>query len=188
MTGKALVIPSQAQLTAAGPNPLTVRQLSDLATQVIQLEDEIAAQSLLLQTLNERLRILKTSTIPSALDEAGVKAMTLPNGFEVEVQEFLAANIKKEDEPRAFAWLRANKAGALIKNEFKVKLGKGDDTIAKKLVAACKKLKIPIERKESVHYQTLQAFVREKLQAGKALPPEINVTKVPTATIHRPKE
>lgn len=185
---KGVVIPSQAQLVAAVPaSALTVKQLSDLAAQMMKLEDEIATDEAALAAKKERLRTYAVSMLPTAMDEAGVKAMELPGGVKVEVSDFLAANITQENRPGAFSWLRKNKLGAVIKNAIVVKFGKGDDGKVKKYVAFLKKAKIAFERKEEVHYQTLQALVRERMQAGKDLPPEINVVKVPTAVIKRPK-
>lgn len=186
----ALVIPSQTALVAAsgGPPALTVKQVAHFADQMAQLEQEIGIQEVLLKTMNERLRVMKQVTVPLAMQEAQVKALTLPDGRQVEIEDFLAANITKEDLPAALAWLRKNKAGSIIKNDFKVSLKKGEEPLAKKIEAALKKLKVPFARSASVNYQTLQAFVKEKMQAGMALPPEIKVVSVPTAVVHQPKE
>lgn len=193
-----LVIPTQAQLNAAGISRVTVEQVAQAVTQATQIEEAIAKHMKRVDELTAALNLIKVSLIPSVFESAGVKAITLPDGTIVEVKDFIAANIKKDDEAKAFQWLRANKAGAIIKNEFRIVLGKGQDAISKEIAKFVdglnKKLKkkgeeqIPYSRKPSVNWQTLQAFVKEKLQAGKALPPEINITKVPTAYINHPKE
>lgn len=182
-------IPSQAELLAEFGTPkLTVEQIATLAARQVAKEAEIAQAEAHLKMLKEDLAKIANGLLPTAFDEAGIKEIVLPNGNKVVVNDILTANIIEENLAKAFAWLRANKAGAIIKNKFEVSLGKGQDKIAKALTAACKKLKIPVTRKESVNWQTLQAFVRERMQAGKALPPEINVTKVPTAKVIPPKE
>lgn len=193
-----LQIPTQAALTAGGPGQVTINQVSEAVKQLVAIEAEILMQTTLLEKLNERKRILRQSTLPSVLESAGVKSVTLPGGETVVVEDFIAANITKENEAAAFKWLRANKAGALIKNEFKLSMGKGTDAFAKEVLKAItalnkklakKKLpEISVAKKASVNWQTLQAFVKEKLSAGKALPAEINVTRVPTASIIYPKE
>jgi hypothetical protein len=166
---------------------VTVKELSDLAAQMMRLEDEIRDLEAQLVTKKEKLRMYAQSLLPTSMDAAQVKALTLPDGAIIQVEDFLAANIKKENEAAAFAWLRKNKLDALIKNEIKVKFGKGEDKLVSEYEKFLKKKGIAFERKAAVNWQTLQAFVRERIRAGKDLPPVIEVNRVPTATIKRPK-
>jgi len=183
-----LVIPTAAQLASvAPPSQVTVKELSDLAAQMMRLEDEIRDLEAQLVTKKEKLRMYAQSLLPTSMDAAQVKALTLPDGAIIQVEDFLAANIKKENEAAAFAWLRKNKLDALIKNEIKVKFGKGEDKLVSEYEKFLKKKGIAFERKAAVNWQTLQAFVRERIRAGKDLPPVIEVNRVPTATIKRPK-
>lgn len=181
-----LVIPSAASLQVT-----TVQAMTDIrliAWRQVKLEDQLAELMLQVADVSAKLKQVKEVDLPLALEAAGLEAVTLSDGWQVLVKDFLTANIKEENAAAAFKWLRDNKFGSLIKNTIKVALGKGDDKLAKALAAFMKKQKIPYERREAVHPQTLQAFVRESLREGRNLPPSIEVVSVPTTKIVRPKE
>lgn len=183
---KVLTIPTAASLTA-GATPQNIKVISDLALRQMQLEDQITRDSEAVARLSAQLYKLKTEDIPTAMQEAGVKAVTLPDGSKVEVEDFVTGNIKEENRAEAFAWLRKNKLGSIIKRQVSLAFGMGEDRQAKELVALLKKKKYVFAQKEDIHTQTLRAFVRERLREGKALPPQIDVTTVPTTTIKRKK-
>lgn len=185
--GFGLRIPTAASL-AASPSVTALTDVRLLGERQMQIEDEIAELQDRLYDAAQRLLRVKTEDLPLAFDAAGIKRLDLPDGTVIAVKSMITANIKEENRSMAHSWLRQNKFGALIKNTIRVAFGKGDDKIAAKLSAFLKKTKIPYERAEAVHPQTLGAFVREQLGAGKgALPASIEVHEVPTATITRPK-
>lgn len=180
-----LIIPTAASLGAISVHALTDVRL--LAQRQMGIEDEIAELNTQLSALAARLKQVKEEDLPLAFMAAGIKAITLADGSEVTVKDFLTGNIKEENSAAALAWLRLNKFGSLIKNTVKVAFGKGDDKKAKALAAFLKKEKVTYERREGVHPQTLQAFIRESLRVGRNLPPSIEVHSVPTTKIDRPK-
>lgn len=184
-TKSALKMPTAQQMGASVEN---IRVVSDLAAAQIALEDRIAKGQALLEDLGRQLYKLKTVDIPTAMDAAGSLELTLKNGCEVIVTKFITANISEEDRAAAHKWLREHKFGSLIKNVIACKFGKGEDSSAKALRATLKKLKIVFTDKESVHPQTLLAFVREQLKAEKALPLSIGVVSVPTTVIKRKED
>jgi hypothetical protein len=181
-----LIIPLASSLP--GTNLAALTDVRLLALKQMEIEHEIAELQARLANAMQRLQRVAQEDLPLAFDAAQIQALTLPDGTEVIVKAIITANIKEENRPVAHAWLRANKLGALIKNTVKVAFGKGDDVKARKLIATLKKAKIPFERTEAVHPQTLGAFVRESLAAGKGLPASIEVHKVPTAKIIPPKD
>lgn len=171
----------------AGTNLTALTDVRLLAQRQMEIEDEIVALTLRLKDATERLNRVMLEDLPLAFDAAGIKRLDLPDGTVVQVKSMVTANIKAENKGDAHGWLRKNKFGAIIKNVVKIAFGKGEDKNAAKVVAMLKKAKIPYERSEAVHPQTLGAFVREQLGAGKALPASIDVFEVPTASITRPK-
>ena len=118
-----------------------------------------------LETAQAALDTTLKTDIPELMDKLGKKRYTLPSGTEVVLKEAITANIKEANREAAFKWLRDNKQGAIIKEIISVPLPRGQN--AEPLVAALREhLKaqgLDYEEKESVHAQTLGAFVREYL-------------------------
>lgn len=181
--GTALKI---AKATAAA-TPAKVAEIAVLAKRQMEMEDGIARLVAELEVRNKALYKMKTETLPLAIRAAQVKAITLPNGDEVIVEDFVTGNIKEENRAKAFAWLRKSGFGSLIKHTVKMAFGMGEDKKAMMIEKLLVSKRVPFEAGESVHPSTLRSFVRERLEAGKALPPVIDVTSVPTATIKRSK-
>ena len=184
-----LVIPTQDALagkpTASVP---AVKQIVTLSRRMIELENEIAQLNDEVGEKSKQLTRLRMVDIPNAMSEAGTKNITLDSGEVVKVEDFVTGNIKEENREAAHAWLRENGFGSLIKHVVSCAFGMGEDKQANKVIVWLVKAKITFEQKEAVNTQTLRAFVRERLSAGKALPPSIDYTTVPTATIKRVKE
>lgn len=180
-----LKIPTIAELGTSVEN---VKQITLLAEKQMRLEDEIATLVEKADIKQKELRKLSTEDLPLALKQAQVKGIELPNGTYVEVKNFITGNIKDVNREKAHQWLRKNKFGALIKTAFALTFGMGEEKKSAAFVKILAKNKIPFNMKEGVHSQTLQAFIRERLEAGKALPPSIEVVEVPTCKITRKKE
>lgn len=193
VVARSLVIPTQAELASAFPPNNALREVADLAQRQIELEDRIAKGRAYLADLEDRLKDVQSIDIPAAMSAAGLSMFALENGAVVKVEDFTAASISEANRAAAFAWLRDNKFGSLIKNVMSLQFGMGQDLLAREIAKACAaalkkhKLDVPIEQKESVHPSTLRAFVKERLAEGKALPPEITVVQVPTTKITRSK-
>lgn len=190
-SGTSLKIPSQTELAggpgAAGTSVAALKQVDILAHRLTTLEDEIERLNLLLEEKGKQLTRLKMVDIPNAMAEAGTKYVELESGEAVEVEKFITGNIKEENREKAHAWLRKNNFGSLIKNTISCAFGMGEDAKALAVMKWLAGKKIPFAQKEAVHAGTLRSFVRERLEAGKALPPSIDYTSVPTATVKRPK-
>jgi hypothetical protein len=178
-------------LEDAGPTPERLAAAIQLAIRQIALEDEIAALSQQLDQKNQALRLLAEQELPAALSLTGLRELPLADGKTVAVTEKIVAAITKADQPAAYDWLRTSGNGDLIKREIIAAFGKGQGALADLLLdlirenAAFKKQKV--EDRESVHWQTLGAFVREQLALGTELPPSIGVTTLTRAVITRPK-
>lgn len=146
---------------------------------VLDLEEE-------LKEAKENLRRVSEKDLPDAMDEAGVEEFTLKDGRKVVVRKEYYANIPKAHQKVAFSWLRERGHDAIIKRDVTAKFGKGEDEKANKLVKLLKEQfdDIGFKDKESVHFQTLRAFVREQMEEGVDIPEDIfgihvrNVAKI----------
>ena len=156
--------------------PITDQELSSVSEMVkmlMQLDEQIEKTEKSLSDLNATKLKYQTELIPASLEQMGLTQLRLTNGAEVTVDPFYAASISEENRPAAHDWLRKNGFAALIKREIKCLFGKGEDEKAAAILA---QLRIqganPVD-KQSVHPQTLKAFVKEQITAGKALPTDL---------------
>jgi len=164
----------QMAADAAMPTNMDTKQIAALVEEDLEVQDRIAALELDLKKARDKHRKLTEMDIPAAMQEAGGVAMIkLANGHTVEVKEVIAARIPVAQQGQAYGWLRKHGFEDLIKNDIIVGLGKGDDEVAKAVGDYLESVGIGYQRKESVHYQTLGAFVREQDAAGAPVPEDI---------------
>jgi hypothetical protein len=146
-----------------------VRRMRDAELVVINAEEALTRAQ---QVLND----IRLDELPKLMEECGVTSVgieaegNLPP-YEAKAKAFYNASISAEHAAEAFAWLRKQGHGDLIKNIITVQLGMGEDKVAKKLLAAIKKLKVDCEQKTSVHGSTLKAFVKEQIEKYQTTPP-----------------
>ena len=127
-----------------------------------------------LKKAQERVRRLREHDIPDLMRSCGVKKLTTTSGLDVAMREAVRATWPKDGPQKleAMEWLEANGHGGLVKREFVIKFSREDEAWAKKFEADLRKRKreLNVERKESVHPQTLCAFLREQLAEGAQVP------------------
>lgn len=186
-TGKEKA-PSAALLArAASDRPsATVRDtanIAKLAERLREMDRGIAKVEDELKTLNERRRKLAEVDIPMLFDEAGVDEIKLADGTSIKITTAYYPSVKADDRPKLFAWLRKKGFDSIIKNEFKVALGKGDEARAVKLEALLEKAHFVFSRKEDVNPQTFRAFVREQMEAKANLPAFVDPNPVRTTIL-----
>lgn len=157
-----------------------------LAERQLELEQSIIDQEEALKETKDQLRQVSERDLPDAMDEAGVEEFTLKDGRKVTVKVDYYASIPKAHQPAAFNWLRERGHDGIIKRNITAKFGKGQDSLAQRIATLIRENAegIPVDDKQSVHFQTLRAFVREQMEQGVEIPEDIfgihvrNVAKV----------
>lgn len=190
MTNKTATTGTGVTIMKATPGltPAKVKEITILAEKQIKLEDELADLTLKADLKAKELYKMKTMTLPLALQAARVTMLQLEgSGHIIEVANFVTGHIKEVNRAAAFAWLRKNKLDSIIKRTIDIAFGMGEDKKAAAIAKLLTSKRVPFESAESVHANTLRAFVRERLEEGKALPSSIDVTSVPTVSIKRSK-
>ncbi len=156
----------------------------NLMSRIEGLAQEQLDAEAMVATLEERLaeakavaRGIKEHGLPELLDSAdlGESTITTPAGHIIKMGEAIRGSIPKGKEQPAFDWLEDNNNGRLIKRTFTIEFGKGDEVWADKFERDCARRKRPLnlKRKQGVHPQTLQAFVRQQLDEGVAIPMDV---------------
>lgn len=174
---KAMLSEPAAPVPAAPKDKLdavraAVAEVRDLRVQKASLEERA-------KEIGRAIYEAEHKTLPELFDAAQMTkiglepAGNLP-GFVAEVAPYYHANISadwpEEKRAEAFGWLTKKKHGDLIKTQITVELGRGTEKIRKKVEAFLKKNKIPYGNVLTVPWNTLTAFVKTEVAAGRAVP------------------
>ena len=162
----------------AGSNEDTIDKLKDdqldsiskLANEAASLERKIADTEQLLKDHKQSRHKITDEQLPEALETMGLQKFTLKDGAEIAVKPIYAASIPKDRKEEAFQWLRDHEFGDLVKNNVTVTFGRGEDTIAKDFVNMCGAQGFTPSQLEKVEPMTLKAWLRERVEAGDAVP------------------
>jgi hypothetical protein len=146
--------------------------LTELVNQTRQIEEQIAALNDQVKARSERLRILKQIEIPETMDSLGVAQIKTTTGLVVTVKDDLKASISKERQAEAYQWLEDNGCIDIVKSEVVVGFDRGTIDNKRKFCEFLAKKGLPYQDKETIHWQTLRAFVKEQLEQGANLPME----------------
>lgn len=147
-----------------------IRHFGALQRQIVKA---IADLENSLELQKEKLRRIVEQDLPEAMDAVGMLSFTLDDGAKISVKPFYSASISEERKDEAFDWLKENDFDGLIKADVSVKFGKGEFEVAQEFlnfIRGFNQKTIDPEYKESVHWQTLRAFVKEQIEGGHPLP------------------
>lgn len=165
-----------------------LQKISMLAEIAAALEESIEATEANLKASKEKLRDVIENLLPNAMAEVGMVKFTLKDGSEINVKPFYSAKIDDANREAAFDWLMEHGHDAIIKQEFNVKVDKGDTETANVLQEYLKEHKMSFSGKTGVHPQTLTAFVKEQVESGADFPLDLfNVYIGQIAKIKRSK-
>lgn len=137
-----------------------------LTKQLADLENQVAATK-------EALRRVQEQDLPEAMDDVSMASFKLDDGTEIKVKPFYAASIPEDRKDEAFEWLKEHDFDGMIKADVKVQFGKGEFEVAQsflQFIRGFNEKAIDPDYKESVHWQTLRAFVKEQIEGGQPLP------------------
>ena len=171
-----------------GPQNLpddSINSISKLAERIIESQNRISKIEEALKTDKVELRKLTDEELPAAMAEVNMKKFETDSGYSVAIKKIYVTNIKVEDRPEAFAWLRDNGHGDLIKNIVSINFGKGEDEVASRFKALAEEENIPVETDTKIHPMTLRAWGKEQIEKGnrEALHEGINISVIDHAEI-----
>jgi hypothetical protein len=90
--------------------------------------------------------------------------LNLVTGHPLKLNLSIRLEIPESRSEEAFAWLRENGHGDLIKNQISMEFGMKQDNEAKSIVEELKNKGLPVQQKQFVHPSSLRGFVREQIQ------------------------
>ena len=162
----------------SGGSPDKIDQLDDsqldgvsrLANEAATLEQKLAEQERAMKDTKAALHKITDEQLPEALEEMGLQKFTLTDGSEISVKPIYSASIPKDRREEAFQWLRDHEFGDLVKNNVTVTFGRGEDEAAEEFMNLCGSQGYAPDQLEKVEPMTLKAWLRERVEAGDAVP------------------
>lgn len=151
-------------------NKSGISTISNLCKQQLTLEKRIADLDQDLKDAKREHRKIAEDLLPAALDEYGVAELKMEDGSKINVSPFYSASIPKEKQEQAFDWLVGQGHGSLIKNHVTAAFGRGEDNLAKNLLAELEQRGMATQTKTWVEPMTLKSFVKEQVEKGENLP------------------
>ena len=162
---------------------VTLKDLIETAK--LQQDAELKIQELEvgLKVLKEQYRRLQTEVVPGMMQELGINSFELDNGYKVSIKDEYYACIPDAFRFECFEWLRKNELDGIIKTAVNMNFGKGEDESAQHLIDWMTENGLTPNVKETVHPQTLKAFVKERMSAGLELPVDFFGASVVKTTV-----
>tara|TARA_B100000085_G_scaffold284346_1_gene317215 strand:- start:310 stop:858 length:549 start_codon:yes stop_codon:yes gene_type:complete len=147
-----------------------ISTISNLCKQQLTLEQRIADLEQELKDAKQEHRKIAEDLLPAAMDEYGVAELKMDDGSKINVSPFYSASIPKAKQDEAFTWLTEQGHGSLIKNHVTAAFGRGEDNLAKDLLAELDQRGMATQTKTWVEPMTLKSFVKEQVEKGENLP------------------
>lgn len=180
-----------AQAAKSMPKTADLSRVGELVEEALACDRRLADLAETIKTVEERQRRILNNELPELMgDTLNMKSFALADGTSVEILQFVDARITEATKEAAFAWLKEHKLDDIIKREVKVAFGRGEGAYAKKLLDFAATLEHgSAETTAAVHYQTLKALIKTRLEAGQPVPTDtFNVYVGRVAKIKLPKQ
>lgn len=174
---------------AEPPSDEQLGVISGLIKRQIEIEDWITKESARMIEAKANLAKLQNELLPEAMLNAGVSEFADESGFKVTVKSDVKAGITAKNQEWCFGWLRNSGNGDIIRNEFKISYGVGEEDRATQLVDELQQQGQEFNQKQYVHPRTLPAFVRAELEDndhGEEWETKFGVFRYKVAKIERP--
>lgn len=143
---------------------ITMEQMVDAANQLLAAEKATEEADAALKAAKEKERQLREEVVPGMFDELGIKKLTLEDGSIFSVKDDVYAAPPADRKSEMYAWLAEHDFDGIIKTEVAVAFGKGEIDKARELVDELVGLGVDhAVINQSIHHQTLTAFLRERL-------------------------
>ena len=148
-------------------------KVARLAKKAVALQEEVGRQEKELIHAKNALRAVTDEQLPEALEELNLEKVVMKDGSEISISPVYRASIPKARLAEAYDWLREHGDGDIIKNNVTVTFGKGEDQDARAFAAMCQNQGFTPEQAEKVEPMTLKGWLREKVEAGHAIPMDL---------------
>lgn len=173
-----------------GPTDDQLKVISGLIKRQVEIEDWIKKEEGRMREAKANLLKVQNELLPEAMLAAGVKEFADEKGFKVTVKEDVKAGITAANQEWCFGWLKETGNQDIIRNEFKISYGVGEEEQANVLVAALNEQAQEFNQKRYIHPRTLPAFCRAEMEDndhGEEWETKFGIFRYKVAKIERPE-
>lgn len=149
--------------------PDLMKRLVVLAEEVKKLETDAALQMVKLAETQAKIDKRTQTLIPDIMKSLSMTEFKMEDGTKITIKSSIQCSIPKDLKDKAYQWLKDHGHGGLIKTNLSASFGREDGELVEKVLAALKSfeesegVEIGAVAEESIHTQTLTAFVREHM-------------------------
>jgi hypothetical protein len=141
--------------------------------------------------LNKFVRTIEEDYLPTVMAEFGLSEFKAEDGAAIKLKTDWFGSVPEARMEAAYEWLKERKLDAIVTSEVSLKFAAGGDSEDDPAAQAYELLAengFDPNAKRSIHYQTLKAFVKERMEGGKELPMDLfGVYSARVAQIKTPK-
>ena len=170
---EAVDLVSQMKKDSGNTSQDNMGKIGAVANDVADTDQEIQDLEDKLKVKKDYKKHLSENVLPNLFSEVGLSELKLADGRHLKVGNYYGASIKDAKKEAAFAWLRNNGFGDMIKNQVSCSFGRDEDEKARGLIDTLNEKGYPSSQREWVEPSTLRAFIREQHEAGKELPMDL---------------
>lgn len=163
-------------------------EVAALARLLVNADAEVERIENLLKDANAHARRIREEALPGAMQELDLKEVTLSDGSKIKVADEVYCSITEAKKVAAFEWLEDNDFGGLIKTGVEIAYGRDEREAAVTFYNQLLEEGKDVSISAGVHAQTLKAWMKEQLAAGRNVPMDLfGARSVTVAKVTLPK-
>lgn len=157
---------------AAAPDTSALSDIAQMAQRLIALDADIAQAEESLQRLKRARAAIAEGDLPTAMEGAGLQALTLDNGAKLSVKETLYAEMPKAPAKRAeaAAWMVEHGHASLVKTDVTVQFDRGDGDMAKDTASLLRARGLTPVMSENMNTASVKAAIKALMAQGVDVP------------------
>lgn len=146
-------------------------RISAMAKLMLRQQREVEDLEVKLRTAKASLKQTAQTDIPDLMKELELSEITLSTGQQITIKDDVQAAIPEGSMPKAMAWLKEQGCDGIVKTKIAIVYERGQaDKAHEDAQKIAQELSVAVEISDTIHPQTLRAFVRERMEEGKPIP------------------
>lgn len=146
-----------------------VSRRDDIETKIKKLKKDLELEESILKNIDNNI-------IPTMLD--GIQGdLKMKDGRILSISDKIRSSMRSDSKQQALQWIDDNGFGHIVKRKSVLEFGRDQEELAKKVNELLKEQDfghpLNLVNERSVHWQTLDALVRDRLKEGEEMPKEL---------------
>ncbi|WVW37717.1 hypothetical protein Gekk315_00005 [Aeromonas phage Gekk3-15] len=152
---------------------VNLKDITDLAALGAEKQAELDAKTLELEVLQQEVDKIYRRQLPELMRAAAMDEFKLEDGSKLARKSDIKTSISVANAPSAYRWLEDHEYDGIIKTKVVSEFGRGEIEEAKKVVELLMEQGVMADLNRAIHPATLKSFVKERLEAGEAIPMDV---------------